>query len=77
MFCELFGYTKQAYYDQNDTKKHAALKYEQVKQEVLDIRRQMPRLGTRNLHYLLKERLMQRQITIGRDQLFTLLWKEG
>jgi putative transposase len=43
----------------------------------MDIRRQMPRLGTRKLYYLLKERLLQDGISIGRDRMFDLLREEG
>jgi len=38
---------------------------------VLEIRRQMPRLGTRKLYYLLQERLSS--IGVGRDKLFAIL----
>jgi len=44
-----------------------------VKPGILALRRSMPRLGTRKLHYLLK----QQDIAIGRDRLFDLLRKEG
>jgi len=44
---------------------------------VLNIRRQMPRLGTRKLHYLLKDIFRKEQIAIGRDHLFELLREEG
>jgi transposase InsO family protein len=77
MFCELFGYTKQAYYKGEGNKNQASIEREHVRQEVLQIRRQMPRLGTRKRHYLLKERLLERQIRIGRDRLFRLLREEG
>lgn len=36
------------------------------------LRRQMPRLGTRKLHHLLKD-----ELAIGRDALFQLLRVEG
>lgn len=38
---------------------------------VLDIRRQLPRIGTRKLYYLLQERL--NHIGVGRDKLFPIL----
>jgi putative transposase len=44
-----------------------------VKAKVLSIRSQMPRLGTRKLHYLLHDQ----QCPIGRDALFSLLRAEG
>jgi len=40
---------------------------------VLDIRRLMPRLGTRKLYYLLKPRMVQCGIKLGRDGLFRYL----
>lgn len=41
------------------------------------IRRQMPRLGTRKLHYLLQPVLQSEGIKYGRDKLFDLLGREG
>lgn len=43
----------------------------------LQIRKQMPRLGTRKLHYLLKEGFSHYQIKLGRDRLFDLLREEN
>lgn len=43
----------------------------------MTIRRDMPRLGTRKLYYLLKESFRRDGITIGRDRLFDLLREEG
>jgi putative transposase len=48
-----------------------------VKQKVLSIRSQMPRLGTRKLHYLLAQNPEHRQCSIGRDALFSLLRAEN
>jgi len=48
-----------------------------AKSYVLNIRRQMPRLGTRKLHYLLKDIFRKEQIAMGRDHLFELLREEG
>jgi putative transposase len=47
-------------------------KQQRAKALVLGLRRQMPRLGTRKLHYLLKD-----ELAIGRDKLFQLLRVEG
>jgi putative transposase len=73
MFCALFGISKQAYYKKitADKKKHKT--NEVAKRSVLELRRRMPRLGTRKLHYLLKSN----GIRIGRDQLFCWLRVEG
>lgn len=48
-----------------------------VKEMVLDIRRQMPRLGTRKLYFLLKDQLINAEIKIGRDGLFTFLREQN
>ena len=77
MFCELFGYSKQAYYKQRINTSAMAIKQHQAKEAVLLIRRRMPRIGTRKLHYMLKEEFSKQGLNIGRDGLFTLLRKEG
>jgi putative transposase len=68
----LFGLSKQAYYKtiKNDQEKEITWHF--VKPKILEMRRKMPRLGTRKLHYLLGEQA----IDIGRDKLFSLLRKE-
>ena len=43
----------------------------------MDIRRFMPRLGTRKLYFLLKDKLKERDIKLGRDGLFRYLREEG
>lgn len=48
-----------------------------AKEAVLQIRRQMPRIGTRKLHFMLKEQFKEARIKMGRDRLFKLLNKEG
>ena len=77
MFCELFGYSKQAYYKQCQQHRLTEVHATQAEEMVLDIRRKMPRIGTRKLHHLLKDQLEQQQVKLGRDGLFTLLRKEG
>lgn len=47
-----------------------------IKAMVLDIRKEMPRIGTRKLYYLLKSKLDQASIKIGRDGLFSYLRSE-
>jgi putative transposase len=72
MFCELFGYSKQAYYKAQTQHRSVVNKQQQIKDLVLGLRRQMPRLGTRKLHHLLKS-----ELAIGRDKRFDLLRDEG
>ncbi len=48
-----------------------------VKEAVMEIRMQMPRLGTRKLYYLLEKKLSEMPIKIGRDALFSFLKSEN
>lgn len=77
MFCQLFGYTKQAYYKQCKTHENTKLKERLILDHILQIRRQMPRLGGRKLYYLTQPMLDIHGIKYGRDKLFDLLGREG
>lgn len=77
MFCSLFGYTKQAYYKCSAGRHHRVIREQQAREAVLQIRRVMPRIGTRKLHFMLKEQFKSAQIKVGRDKLFTLLRNDG
>lgn len=48
-----------------------------VIKRIREIREQMPRIGTRKLHYMLTDTLQKHQISIGRDKLFDLLSEYG
>lgn len=74
MICRHLGYTKQAYYKAKKQQNQKATHHMQVKEHVLSLRRSMPRLGTRKLHYLLKKNVPLHPI--GRDALFKLLREE-
>jgi putative transposase len=73
MLCNLFGYTKQAYYKQFTPQSKRIKQACRIKEAVLAIRCQMPRLGTRKLHFLLNTG----EAMIGRDRLFRLLRAQG
>ena len=73
MFCSLFGISEQAYYKKIKADQKNVHIREQAKKSVLELRRQMPKLGTRKLHYLLKSN----GIEVGRDQLFSWLRSQG
>ena len=72
--CELFGMTKQAYYQSISRKCDAESNDELILQLVMDIRRQMPRLGTRKILHVLRE---QYAVDVGRDHLFDLMRDNG
>lgn len=73
LLCRLFGKTRHAYYDALWRKERSLVKEDIILQEVINIRKQLPRLGTRKLHHILDKRLLSHNITIGRDYLFNLL----
>lgn len=72
--CELFGVTKQAYYQSISRKCDAESNDELILQLVMDIRLQMPRLGTRKILHVLRE---QYAVDVGRDHLFDLMRDNG
>ena len=75
--CSLFGKTRHAHYDYLWRVEHRVLIQEVVLQEVARIRKDLPTLGTRKLHLLMKEPLGEHGISIGRDYLFDLLSGQG
>lgn len=69
--CNLFGVSRQVYYR---SRRSLALNQQRASETiklVCELRRQLPRLGTRKLHYLLQERL--NHLGVGRDKLFAIL----
>ena len=68
----MFGLSKQAYYKQIRYEQQKAASWQPIRASILSMRRSMPRLGTRKLHYMLKGA----GISIGRDNLFDLLRQE-
>ncbi|MCA1807673.1 MAG: IS3 family transposase [Actinobacteria bacterium] len=69
--CRLFGVNRQVYYRRKRSmQKKQGIACEVVKM-VLEVRQQMPRIGTRKLYYLLQEQL--KDLGVGRDKLFTIL----
>jgi len=73
VLCRLFGKTRHSYYDSLWRKESSLVKEDIILQEVINIRKELPRLGTRKLHYVLQNKLVSHQISIGRDYLFDLL----
>jgi putative transposase len=71
--CGLFGKTRQAWYVHQWSDDEDMLRDAIVIKRVKEIRKQMPRIGTRKLHYLLTETLQRHNISIGRNTLFDLL----
>lgn len=75
--CRQLGFSRQAFYKTLHCKKQKSNPREIVRQEVLALRAQMPRLGTRKLYYLLEKTFKQQGLCVGRDKLFEILRLEG
>ncbi|HTG56182.1 MAG TPA: IS3 family transposase [Niabella sp.] len=71
--CRLFGKTRHAYYDTLWRKENNLVKEDIILQEVISVRKDLPKLGTRKMHHVLQPRLASHNIPIGRDYLFDLL----
>lgn len=72
----MFGFSRQAYYKRKLDrlkKRHQLIK---VRDLIVKIRIKMPRIGTRKLFYLLKDKLLELKIKMGRDVLFNFLRSE-
>jgi putative transposase len=76
-FCGLFGKSRQAYYEQFNLKNDRQLEEIIVLKLVAEIRAEMPRIGTKKIHYMLCEKLEEHCIKMGRDRLYTLLGEHG
>lgn len=75
--CRLFGISRQSIYQKENYHLYRNCELELIKQEVLSIRMEMPRIGTRKLYYLLEEKLRSMSIKIGRDALFDVLRRDN
>lgn len=71
--CGLFGKSRRSIYDYQQRLQEDGFNEDIILQLVLQIRQQLPRLGTRKLHFKLQPLLREHGLLIGRDQLFELL----
>jgi len=71
--CALFGKTRHALYDHQWRRSREVFTDDIILKCVEEIRKQLPRLGTRKLHYKVAPLLEAYGIKVGRDYLFDLL----
>jgi transposase InsO family protein len=74
--CRQLGYSKQAYYKTKSNQQKKLCYRNIAKQKVVEVRKQLSRIGTRKLYYLLEKEFKQEQIPVGRDKLFSILRDE-
>ena len=67
----MFGVNRQVYYRRIQSVKQRKSRAVQVIELVESIRLQMPKIGTRKLHFMLEDEL--KQLHVGRDMLFRIL----
>lgn len=72
-FCRLLGVTRQALYQHEWSNEEINIEAELIVQQVNNIRKRHPVIGTRKLHFMLQPFLAEHQIKIGRDKLFDVL----
>ena len=73
--CRLFGYSRQAFYKQQRLQLLQQSKDGLIIQQVVNIRKEQPRCGTRKLLVMLQSFFKKQDLHIGRDALFQLLSK--
>jgi len=71
--CRKLGMTRQNYYARRKQRRRREIDADLVVQLVVAQRHEHPRLGTRKLHFLVKERLQEAGVKLGRDRMFEVL----
>jgi transposase InsO family protein len=71
--CRVLGVSRQSVYQGESRWSKHFERVSQVKELVLSVRMQLPRLGTRKLHYLLRDEFAEKGLKVGRDTLFSYL----
>jgi putative transposase len=74
--CRLFGLSRQAIYQSEARSVQREKELSNIEPLVTELRMDMPRLGTRKMYYLLKERFEELGVKIGRDAFFDYLRRE-
>ncbi len=69
----MFGVSRQTYYKRIHAEIGRASRTVTVAKMVQQVRLSQPRIGTRKLHYLLKQKFDQTGLKLGRDSLFDVL----
>ncbi|MCF2950503.1 IS3 family transposase, partial [Paraglaciecola aquimarina] len=75
--CRLSGISRQSVYQSLARMDIKREKLSPIKEWVMYWRQYMPQLGTRKLYQLIKPKLLEHDIKLGRDGLFTYLRQEG
>jgi len=71
--CETFGKSRQAWYKQQKKQDKEEYYADLIEEEVLRIRKYLPRMGGRKLYYMMRSFLKKNKIKKGRDNFFKVL----
>ncbi len=77
VICELFGYTRQAWYDNTKRQKECQMEEVFILQEALKVREDHKRMGTEKMLLLMRPLLEEHSIKYGRDKFYKLLRAHG
>jgi len=69
----MFGKSRQSFHQMEKRRLKTSVEEEIVLVYVREIRKQMPRIGVRKLHFMLQDILQSNHIKLGRDKFFNLL----
>jgi transposase InsO family protein len=75
--CELFGYTRQAWYDTKKRQAEIQLSEVLILKEVKELRKEHKKMGCEKLHGLMKPFLAEHGIKMGRDKFYYLVAEHG
>lgn len=75
--CELFGYTRQAWYDTQKRQSQTQLAEVLVLNEAKKLRKEHKKMGCEKIHGLITPFLQEHQIKMGRDKFFYLMSEHG
>lgn len=75
--CELFGYTRQAWYDTIKRQSKTQLSEVLVLNEAKKLRREHKKMGCEKMHDLMTPFLNEHQVKMGRDKFFYLMSEHG
>ncbi len=77
VLCELFGFTRQAWYDNKKRQSGHQMEEVFILKQVKELRKEHKRMGAEKLHLLLGPALQQHNIKYGRDKFYILLREHG
>lgn len=71
--CQLFGVSRQSYYQYQERSRSLASDHQHVLELVLELRADHPSMGGKKLYHLLRPAFKRLEVKIGRDAFFDLL----